>query len=51
MIAGGTVAAGGRLFPALAFGVDPVLLGTGVNLLVLSASLVFRLPSTVSRTS
>ena len=38
MIAGGGVAALGRLVPALAFGADPVLLGTGVNLLVLFAS-------------
>jgi SSS family solute:Na+ symporter len=38
MIAGGGVAALGRLVPALAFGADPVLLGTGVNLLVLLAS-------------
>jgi hypothetical protein len=38
MIAGGSVAALGRLVPAHAFGADPVLLGTGVNLLVLFAS-------------
>lgn len=38
MIAGGAVAALGRLVPGLAFGADPVLLGTGVNLLVLLAS-------------
>ena len=51
MIAGGTVAALGRLVPALAFGVDPVLLGTGVNLLVLLLSFVSRFPFFVSRTS
>ncbi|HEU5249380.1 MAG TPA: hypothetical protein VFW15_05280 [Thermoanaerobaculia bacterium] len=53
MVAGGGVAAVGRLFPGLARGVDPVLLGTGVNLVVLVVSVllahVFRLPSTVSR--
>jgi hypothetical protein len=35
MVAGGTVAAAGRLFPGLAFGLDPVLLGTGVNFVIL----------------
>ena len=54
MVAGGTVAAVGRLFPRLAFGVDPVLLGTGVNLVILIASfahvrLVSRFPFPVSR--
>lgn len=38
MISGGAVAALGRLFPALAFGTDPVLVGTGVNLAVLLVS-------------
>jgi SSS family solute:Na+ symporter len=42
MIAGGTVAALGHLAPGLAFGADPVLLGTGVNLLVLLASTALR---------
>jgi SSS family solute:Na+ symporter len=42
MIAGGTVAALGHLAPGLAFGADPVLLGTGVNLLVLLASAALR---------
>jgi hypothetical protein len=36
MVAGGAVAAAGRFFPAVAFGRDPVLVGTAVNLLVLS---------------
>ena len=54
MLAGGAVAAAGRLFPRLAFGVDPVLVGTGVNLLVLLVSfarvrLVSRFPFPVSR--
>jgi Na+/proline symporter len=53
MIAGGSVAAAGRLIPGLARGVDPVLLGTGVNLLILLVSFlhahVSRLPSAVSR--
>lgn len=40
MIAGGVVAAGGRLIPGLAHGVDPVILGTSVNLLVLLVSAV-----------
>jgi hypothetical protein len=38
MIAGGAVAAAGRLFPEIARLGDPVLLGTGVNLLVLAAA-------------
>ena len=38
MVAGGAVAALGRLVPGLALGADPVLLGTGVNLLVLVLS-------------
>lgn len=38
MVAGGSVAAAGRLFPDLALGVDPVLLGTAVNLVVLVGS-------------
>ena len=53
MIAGGAVAAAGRLVPGLARGIDPVLLGTGVNLLVLLASVALsrlsRLTSHVSR--
>lgn len=52
MIAGGAVAAAGRLVPGIAGGTDPVLVGTGVNLLVLLASAVIsrasRLPSAVS---
>jgi SSS family solute:Na+ symporter len=51
MVAGGGVAAVGRLFPELAGGIDPVLLGTGVNLVVLFLSFVFRLPSAVYRPS
>ena len=55
MVAGGAVAAAGRLFPDLALGVDPVLLGTGVNLLILVVSFLFahvsRLTSHISRTS
>ncbi len=38
MFAGGGVAAAGRLFPRLAGGADPVLLGTGVNFAVLLVS-------------
>jgi solute:Na+ symporter, SSS family len=38
MIAGGAVAAAGRLVAGLTGGVDPVLAGTAVNLLVLAAS-------------
>jgi solute:Na+ symporter, SSS family len=54
MVAGGTVAAVGRMIPGLAFGVDPVLLGTGVNLLILLAAfarvrLVSRFPFPVFR--
>ena len=53
MIAGGATAAAGRLFPRWTHGVDPVLLGTGVNFLVLAAffagSRVSRLTSHVSR--
>jgi len=50
MIAGGAVAAAGRLAPGLARGVDPVLLGTGVNLVILLGStLVSRFPIPVSR--
>lgn len=41
MAAGGTVAAVGRLFPGAAGGVDPVLLGTGVNFLALLAASAF----------
>ncbi len=53
MIAGGSVAALGRLVPALSYGGDPVLFGTGVNLLILLLSFawarVSRLTSHVSR--
>ena len=38
MVAGGAVAALGRLVSGLALGADPVLVGTGVNLLVLAVS-------------
>ena len=38
MIAGGAVAAVGRLAPRLTGGIDPVLAGTAVNLLVLAGS-------------
>jgi len=51
MVAGGTAAAAGRLFPRLAFGVDPVLLGTGVNLVVLVLSFASRLRTTAPRNS
>jgi SSS family solute:Na+ symporter len=53
MLAGGTVAAAGRLFPGFARGADPVLLGTGVNLLILLVSFAvprrYRLPAAGSR--
>lgn len=45
MIAGGAVAAAGRLIPGLARGVDPVLLGTAVNLAILLTSAVSTLRS------
>ena len=53
MVAGGTVAAAGRFLPGFARGVDPVLLGTGVNLLVLlvSALVSRRSPFPVPRSS
>ena len=35
MVAGGSVALGGRFFPAIAFGRDPVIAGTAANLAVL----------------
>ncbi|HEX9304767.1 MAG TPA: hypothetical protein VGA31_10000 [Thermoanaerobaculia bacterium] len=41
MVAGGAVAAAGRLFPDWTRGMDPVLLGTGVNLLILLVALPF----------
>jgi len=41
MAAGGCVAAVGRFFPALLGGGDPVLVGTGVNLLILLLSVLF----------
>lgn len=53
MIAGGAVAAAGRLVPGLTRGADPVLLGTAVNLIVLLASVtvarVSRVRLSVSR--
>ncbi|HEX5133771.1 MAG TPA: hypothetical protein VFW81_00115 [Thermoanaerobaculia bacterium] len=50
MIAGGGVAAAGRFAHGLTRGVDPVIAGTAVNLLVLAVSFaVSRLPSSVSR--
>jgi hypothetical protein len=50
MVAGGTAAALGLLVPGLARGIDPVLLGTGVNLVVLVLSFfVSRFPFSVSR--
>ena len=53
MVSGGAVAAAGRLFPDLAFGADPVLLGTGLNFVVLVASGLTsrfsRFPFSVSR--
>jgi Na+/pantothenate symporter len=42
MIAGGSVAAIGRFRPEIAFGVDPVLSGTAVNLAVLVAAWALR---------
>jgi SSS family solute:Na+ symporter len=42
MVAGGALAAAGRFFPAAAAGLDPVLAGTAVNLVVLVAGAVFR---------
>ncbi len=41
MAAGGAVAAAGRFVPALAFGRDPVLVGTAVNAAVLGAAFLF----------
>ncbi|HEX7253594.1 MAG TPA: hypothetical protein VF376_11985 [Thermoanaerobaculia bacterium] len=43
MVAGGATAALGRFFPALTLGHDPVILGTGINLLCLLPSLTGRL--------
>jgi hypothetical protein len=40
MICGGAVAAAGRLFPGSTGRADPVLAGTGVNLLVLLVSIL-----------
>jgi len=40
MICGGAVAAAGRFFPDLIGGTDPVLAGTGVNLLMLVVSIL-----------
>jgi hypothetical protein len=49
MVAGGATAAIGR-FLRLAGGVDPVLLGTAVNFVVLALSfLIARVPSSISR--
>jgi len=39
MAAGGGVAVAGRFFPALAFGLDPVIAGTAANLAVLLAAI------------
>jgi hypothetical protein len=41
MICGGAVAAAGRFFPDLTGRTDPVLAGTGVNLIVLLVSIVW----------
>jgi hypothetical protein len=41
MAAGGAVAAAGRLVPGSTGSADPVLVGTGVNLVVLIASFAF----------
>jgi SSS family solute:Na+ symporter len=41
MIAGGAVAAAGRLVPGWTHGMDPVLLGTGVNLSILLVAFAF----------
>lgn len=46
MIAGGSVAAAGRLVPSVSLDVDPVILGTAVNFLILATS---ALTSHVSR--
>jgi SSS family solute:Na+ symporter len=55
MIAGGAAAALGRLVPTLAFGADPVLVGTGVNFAILLFSFAgshrSRLPAPGSRTA
>src|SRR6185369_1426688 len=40
MVCGGAVAAAGRFFPGLIGRADPVLAGTGVNLLVLLVSIL-----------
>jgi hypothetical protein len=40
MVCGGVVAAAGRFFPDLIGRADPVLAGTGVNLLVLLVSIL-----------
>src|SRR6266545_5203363 len=42
MIAGGAVAAAGRLAPRWTHGIDPVLLGTGVNLVILLIAFASR---------
>jgi Na+/proline symporter len=42
MLAGGGIAALGRFWPAAAGGADPVLAGTGVNLVVLAGAWVAR---------
>jgi SSS family solute:Na+ symporter len=42
MLAGGAVAAGGRFFPRLVLGHDPVIAGTAVNLVLLFASGLLR---------
>jgi len=45
MVAGGAVAVLGRFFPRAAFGLDPVLAGTAVNLVLLLLSLAWSLLS------
>lgn len=50
MFAGGGIAAAARLIPNLARDIDPVLVGTGVNLAILAVSFfVSRFPFSVSR--
>jgi Na+/proline symporter len=41
MIAGGAVAGAGRFAPAICLGKDPVLVGTGVNAVVLAAAFLY----------
>ena len=49
MVAGGAAAVAGRFAPALSGGRDPVLIGTGVNAIVLLASWAGSRASTVPR--